>query len=111
MQPKPPGTLTAALAVAPLLLLPAVAAAQTVPNPSTAPDCMNNTAFFNTNLAPSINLPPGYTASVFASGLNMPTGIAFRGNASSFQVYVLESGHGLPSVSTTKWHGPVVRLT
>jgi len=27
-----------------------------------------------------------------------PTGIAFRGDAKHFQVFVLESGHGLPSV-------------
>jgi len=27
----------------------------------------------------------------------MPTGIAFLGNSVSFKVYVLESGHGLPS--------------
>ena len=68
---------------------------------------MNNTAFFNPTLPPSINLPPGFTASVFASGLNMPTGIAFLGNASSFQVFVLESGHGLPSVCNdeTLWPG------
>ena len=58
---------------------------------------MDNTAFFDPTLPPSINLPPGFTASVFAKGLNMPTGIAFLGNASSFQVFVLESGHGLPS--------------
>jgi glucose/arabinose dehydrogenase len=57
-----------------------------------------HTAFFDPTLPPSINLPPGFTASVFASGLNAPTGIAFLGSASSFQVFVLESGHGLPSV-------------
>ena len=65
---------------APLLALPTVTEAQTVSNPSTAPDCMNNTAFFNPNQPPSINLPPGFTASVFAAGLNAPTGIAFLGN-------------------------------
>jgi hypothetical protein len=43
---------------------------------------MNNTAFFNTKLPPSINLPPGFTASVFASGLNMPTGM-IEGSARS----------------------------
>jgi hypothetical protein len=89
--------ITAASALAPLLALPNMAAAQTVSNPSTPPDCMNNTAFFNPTLPPSINLPPGFTASVFAAGLNMPTGIAFLGNSSNFQVFVLESGHGLPS--------------
>ena len=98
--------IVAALAFAPLLALPKVAGAQTVSNPSTAPDCMNNTAFFNPKLPPSINLPPGFTASVFASGLNAPTGIAFLGNASSFQVFVLESGHGIPSVCNDEMAWP-----
>src|SRR5215813_11792325 len=92
--------------VAPLLALPTVTDAQTVSNPSTAPDCMNNTAFYNPTLPPSINLPPGFTASVFAKNLNMPTGIAFLGNASSFQVFVLESGHGLPSVCNNEMAWP-----
>jgi hypothetical protein len=35
--------------------------------------------------------------SVFAKDLNFPVGIAFRGGTHQFQVYVLESGHGLPS--------------
>jgi hypothetical protein len=99
--------LTAACAFAPLLALPVVAEAAIVANPSTSPQCMANTAFFNPTLPPSIVLPAGFTASVFASGLNMPTGIAFLGNASSFQVFVLESGHGLPSVCNdeTLWPG------
>ena len=51
-------------------------------------------------------VPDGYTVSVFAKGLNFPTGIAFRstnkvdnlGNpVRAFEVFVLESGHGLPS--------------
>jgi hypothetical protein len=92
--------------VAPLLALPTVTEAQTVSNPSTAPDCMNNTAFYNPTLPPSINLPPGFTASVFAKNLNMPTGIAFLGNATNFQVYVLESGHGLPSVCNDEMAWP-----
>lgn len=87
-----------ALASLPLLALTNIAEAQIVANPSTALDCMNNTAFFNPALPPSINIPNGFTASVFASGLNMPTGIAFRGNSEQFKVYVLESGHGLPSL-------------
>ncbi len=99
--------LTAARALLALLALPTVAEAATVANPSTSPQCMNNTAFFNPQLPPSIVLPAGFTASVFVSGLNMPTGIAFLGNASSFQVFVLESGHGLPSVCNdeTLWPG------
>src|SRR6516165_6877435 len=99
--------ITAACAFAPLLGLPTVAQGATVANPSTSPQCMDNTAFFNPTLPPSITLPPGFTASVFAKGLNMPTGIAFLGNSSSFQVLVLESGHGLPSVCNdeTLWPG------
>ena len=93
-------SLAVAWSFAPLLALPGPswAASTTVANPTPLPQCMNNTAFFDPTLPPSINLPPGFTASVFASGLNAPTGIAFLGNASSFQVFVLESGHGLPSV-------------
>jgi hypothetical protein len=107
MQRKRLYTLAALCAFGPLVGLPAAAHAATVANPSTSPQCMSNTAFFNPQLPPSIVLPPGYTASVFAMGLNMPTGIAFLGNASSFQVFVLESGHGLPSVCNdeTLWPG------
>jgi glucose/arabinose dehydrogenase len=42
-------------------------------------------------------VPPGFRVSVFARGLNAPTGIAFLGNTKNFKVYVLESGHGIPS--------------
>src|SRR4029453_16001198 len=61
------------------------------------PICQTNVANFNPTLPPAINVPAGFQVSVFASGLNMPTGIAFLGDARKFQVYVLESGHGLPS--------------
>jgi hypothetical protein len=99
--------LTAALAFAPLLALPAVAQAATVANPTPLPQCADNTAFFDPTLPPSIDLPPGFVASVFAKGLNAPTGIAFLGNSQSFQVFVLESGHGLPSVCNDQsaWPG------
>src|SRR6516162_884794 len=103
MQPR---SLAAWVTVAPLLALPTVTEAQTVSNPSTAPDCMSNTAFYNPTLPPSINLPPGFTASVFAKNLNMPTGIAFLGDATNFQVFVLESGHGLPSVCNDEMAWP-----
>src|SRR5215471_199157 len=107
MQLKLSRSLAAWSAVLPLLALPTVTEAQIVANPSTAPDCMNNTAFFKPTLPPSINLSPGFTASVFAAGLNAPTGIAFVGNANHFQVFVLESGHGLPSLCNdeTAWPG------
>src|SRR5262245_34324655 len=76
-----------------LVVLSTFASAATVENPL----CTNNTAFFNPTLPPSVKVPAGFQVSVFASGLNMPTGIAFLGNSRTFQVYVLESGHGLPS--------------
>jgi hypothetical protein len=90
-------TLTAACAFAPLLALPAFAQAATVANPTPLPQCGDNKAFFNPTLPPDISLPSGFKASVFAAGLNAPTGIAFLGEADSFEVYVLESGHGIPS--------------
>jgi glucose/arabinose dehydrogenase len=94
MQLKRSHTLIAGFAFAPLLALPTVAVAATVANPL----CPNNTANFNPDNGKDIVVPDGFTVSVFASGLNMPTGIAFLGNSKRFQVYVLESGHGLPSV-------------
>jgi hypothetical protein len=75
------------------LTLPAVATAAIVVNPL----CPSNTALFDPGTGQNIVVPPGFKVSVFASGLNMPTGIAFLGNSQQFQVYVLESGHGLPS--------------
>jgi glucose/arabinose dehydrogenase len=85
--------LTTACAFAPLLALPVVAQAATVANPL----CPSETVFFAPGNGQDITVPAGFTVSVFASGLNAPTGIAFLGNKNRFQVYVLESGHGLPS--------------
>lgn len=75
------------------LAMPGIAAAQTVANPL----CPDNTALFAPDQGQDIVLPSGYKVSVFKAGLNSPTGIAFRGNANNFEVFVLESGHGLPS--------------
>jgi glucose/arabinose dehydrogenase len=69
------------------------AAANTVANPL----CPAETAIFAPDNGHDIKVPAGFKVSVFASGLNAPTGIAFLGNANHFTVYVLESGHGLPS--------------
>jgi hypothetical protein len=81
--------------VAGWLLLTAPGFATTVVNPI----CTNNTAQFDPGNGEDIVLPPGYSVSVFKSGLNFPTGIAFRLTSNGgFEVYVLESGHGLPSV-------------
>ena len=87
-------TRTAVVAFASFLAVVAGAEAATVANPL----CTDNTALFDPGTGQNIVLPAGFTVSVFAKGLNMPTGIAFLGNAQQFQVYVLESGHGLPSV-------------
>src|SRR6516165_10633993 len=85
--------LSAGYALAPLLALSAVAQAATVANPL----CPTETAIYAPGHAQDIVVPPGFRVSVFARGLNMPTGIAFLGNKNNFKVYVLESGHGLPS--------------
>src|SRR5713101_5378974 len=63
----------------------------------TNPLCPTEIVHFNPSNGQDIVVPKGFTVSVFKSGLNGPTGIAFLGNAKSFQVFVLESGHGLPS--------------
>jgi hypothetical protein len=81
------------LACAPLLALPIVAHAATVANPL----CPVETAQFDPGQGQDIVVPEGFKVSVFKSGLNFPTGIAFLGNSNKFQVWVLESGHGLPS--------------
>jgi hypothetical protein len=97
---------TILLAQAVLTTLPgAMAMAATVANPL----CPVETANFDPGNGGDIHLPPGFTVSVFAKGLNMPTGIAFLGNKNNFHVYVLESGHGLPSKCNEQgsWPGGV----
>jgi hypothetical protein len=78
-----------------LVALPSVTHAASVGNAL----CPGEEVLFDPGSGQDINVPAGYTVSVFASGLNFPTGIAFRtaGNDGGFEVYVLESGHGLPS--------------
>jgi hypothetical protein len=73
--------------------LPVAAQAATVANPI----CPDNTALFDPGNGQDIVVPEGFKVSVFASGLNFPTGLAFRRIGGTFEVYVLESGHGLPS--------------
>ena len=83
-----------AFGVVPFLMSPIAAqAANTVANPI----CPAETAIYAPDQGGDINVPPGFKVSVFAKNLNMPTGIAFLGNSNKFEVYVLESGHGLPS--------------
>ncbi len=91
------------LALAGIAWTPVAALAATVTNPL----CPTESAFFNTSTGGDINVPQGYSVEVFAKGLNFPTGIAFQLSSPigiafpwsnvKFNVYVLESGHGLPS--------------
>src|SRR5215469_1135716 len=69
-------------------MLPDVAMAANVGNPL----CPGEEVSFNPGSGEDIVVPQGFKVSVFASGLNFPTGIAFRGNAQRFEVYILESG-------------------
>lgn len=85
---------SAAAALAAISWAPATAVAATAINPI----CPSETALFAPGHGQDITVPPGFTVSVFAAGLNFPTGIAFLGNRNHFEVYVLESGHGLPSI-------------
>src|SRR6266571_82031 len=73
--------------------LPTLATAQTRGNPL----CPGEDVFFNPGNGENIVVPSGFEVSVFKSGLNFPTAVAFRGNRHRFEVFVLESGHGLPS--------------
>ena len=74
-------------------MLPTAAGAATVANPL----CPTETVLFDPGQGQDIVVPKGFKVSVFASGLNFPTGLAFRKVGNGFEVYVLESGHGLPS--------------
>src|SRR5262249_40323721 len=78
-------------------MIPLAAKAAVVANPNTVAGVNANTGFFVPGSGQDINVPAGFKVSVFAKGLNMPTGIAFRKAGAGFEVYVLESGHGLPS--------------
>src|SRR5215472_17535622 len=74
-------------------MVPVAAQAATVSNPN----CPVEKVLFDPGSGQDIVVPPGFSVSRFASGLNFPTGIAFRAAGAGFEVYVLESGHGLPS--------------
>jgi hypothetical protein len=68
--------LSVVLALTPLLALPAVAHAATVTNPI----CPGESVLFNPDQGQDIVVPEGFKVSLFATGLNFPTGIAFRGD-------------------------------
>jgi hypothetical protein len=88
------GAAVAGLVLASGGLAPVAVNAATVSNPL----CPAETALYDPGNGQDIKVPAGYRVSVFASGLNFPTGIAFRATGEDgFEVYVLESGHGLPA--------------
>jgi glucose/arabinose dehydrogenase len=76
-----------------LIVRPSSVAALTVGNPI----CPVEVVDYNPGNGEDIVVPSGYNVSVFAKNLNFPTAVAFKGNKNTFEVYVLESGHGLPS--------------
>ena len=77
-----------------LMSVPTPVYAITVHNPI----CPVETVLYNPANGEDIVVPSGYKVSVFAKDLNAPTAVAFKGNKNHFEVYVLESGHGLPSI-------------
>jgi hypothetical protein len=83
----------ARVSVLTLAVCSTLAGAATVTNPA----CPTEVVLYNPGNGEDIVVPSGYRVSVFAKNLNFPTAVAFVGNAANFKVYVLESGHGLPS--------------
>lgn len=75
-----------------LVLQPLAATGQTATNTA----CPNEFVFYNPSNGQDIVVPQGYKVEALITGLNFPTGIAFRGNENNFQIFVLESGTGLP---------------
>src|SRR3989449_4876117 len=65
-----------------VLTLPTLATAQTRGNPI----CAGEDVFFNPGNGENIVVPSGFAVSVFKSGLNFPTAVAFRGNRHRFEV-------------------------
>src|SRR6266478_3018923 len=61
------------------------------------PLCPGEDVFYDPGHGQNIVVPQGFEVSVFAKDLNFPTAVAFRGDRHRFEVFVLESGHGLPS--------------
>src|SRR5437016_9987063 len=64
-----------------VLTLPTLATAQTRGNPI----CAGEDVFFNPGNGENIVVPPGFAVSVFKSGLNFPTAVAFRGDRHRFE--------------------------
>jgi len=80
--------LVGALVIPAVFVLPSGAFGATASNPL----CPGEEVLFNPGNGEGIVVPDGFAVSVFAKGLNFPTGIAFRGHSQKFEVCVLESG-------------------
>jgi hypothetical protein len=101
------GPPVARLSVLTLAVWSTLAGAVTVNNPA----CPVEAVQYNPGNGEDIVVLSGYKVSAFVTGLNFPTAVAFAkdgdddaadnrkggGKAHKFKVYVLESGHGLPS--------------
>jgi glucose/arabinose dehydrogenase len=90
-----------------LIAPPSSVAAATVGNPV----CPVEAVLYNPGNGEDIVVPPGYNVSVFAKNLNFPTAVAFKGDKNHFEVYVLESGHGLPSICNDETSATVGGVT
>ena len=91
------GPVASVVALAALMsaLLPANTGAQPS-NTVGSPVCEGEGVTYNPGNGEDVAVPEGYSVSVFARDLNFPTGIAFSGSKDNFQVFVIESGTGLP---------------
>src|SRR2546425_283192 len=87
------GAITAALVLAGIASSPSLAFAD-VANAG----CPVEKVFYDPGHGQDIIVPEGFKVEVFAKGLNFPTAIAFKGSKEKFDVFVLESGRGLPSI-------------
>jgi len=85
------GAITAALVLAGIASSPSLVFA------ATNAACPEEAVFFDPGHGQDIIVPEGFKVEVFAKGLNFPTAIAFKGSKEKFDVFVLESGRGLPS--------------
>jgi hypothetical protein len=74
------------------VLSPQVASTDEAGNTAVNLACPGYEVFFDPGNGEDILVPSGYQIEVFATGLNSPTGIAFRGTAQAFEVFVTEAG-------------------
>jgi hypothetical protein len=83
--------------IAAALVLAGMASSPSLAFAATNAACPEEAVFYDPGNGQDIVVPPGFKVEVFAKNLNFPTAVAFRGNKEKFEVFVLESGQGLPS--------------